>query len=175
MEKFIYWIKRILHHSKHCNSCCMLCKYYDEQNLSDVDHLPRVRPENVLVLKYYSFENYFLNPAIMKQVGVLENEEDFYEIFLEKWKDYLHRIKSARHLVEVIGHDITSVSDVKNHMEEIKIYLRGHNLYDIYYGRYKKNENEILSRYIELAPREDFSDILDSIDKFIFFESKKEN
>ncbi len=152
-----------------------LCKYYDEQNLSDVDHLPRVRPENVLVLKYYSFENYFLNPAIMKQVGVLENEEDFYEIFLEKWKDYLHRIKSARHLVEVIGHDITSVSDVKNHMEEIKIYLRGHNLYDIYYGRYKKNENEILSRYIELAPREDFSDILDSIDKFIFFESKKEN
>lgn len=30
MEKFIYWIKRTLHHSKHCNSLCMLCKYYDE-------------------------------------------------------------------------------------------------------------------------------------------------
>jgi hypothetical protein len=27
MEKFIYWIKRTLHHSKHL---CMLCKYYDE-------------------------------------------------------------------------------------------------------------------------------------------------
>ena len=31
MEKFIYWIKRTLHHSKHCNSLCMLCKYYDEK------------------------------------------------------------------------------------------------------------------------------------------------
>lgn len=30
MEKFIYWIKRTLHHSKQCNSLCMLCKYYDE-------------------------------------------------------------------------------------------------------------------------------------------------
>ena len=23
MEKFIYWIKRTLHHSKHCNSLCI--------------------------------------------------------------------------------------------------------------------------------------------------------
>jgi hypothetical protein len=30
MEKFIYWIKRTLHHSKQCNSLCMLCKYYEE-------------------------------------------------------------------------------------------------------------------------------------------------
>ena len=37
--------------------------------------------------------------------------------------------------------------------EEIKIYLRGHNLYDIFYGRYKKEETEVLTRYIDLAPR----------------------
>ena len=36
-----------------------LCRYYDERNLEDVDRLPRVRPEHVLVLRYYSFENYF--------------------------------------------------------------------------------------------------------------------
>lgn len=58
-------------------------------------------------------------------------------------------------------------------MEEIKIYLRGHNLYDIFYGRYKKEETELLIRYIELAPREDFADILDSIERFIYFESRK--
>ena len=58
-------------------------------------------------------------------------------------------------------------------MEEIKIYMRGHNLYDIYYGRYKENEQEILIRYIEKAPREDFADILDSIDRFLYFESRK--
>ena len=33
-------------------------------------------------------------------------------------------------------------------MEEIKIYMRGHNLYDIFYGKYKGNEEEILKRYI---------------------------
>ena len=36
-----------------------LCRYYDERNISDVDHLPRVTEKNVLILKYYSFENYF--------------------------------------------------------------------------------------------------------------------
>ena len=51
--------------------------------------------------------------------------------------------------------------------------MRGHNLYDIFYGRYKSNETEILTRYLELAPREDFADILDAIDKITFFESKK--
>ena len=57
--------------------------------------------------------------------------------------------------------------DVKAHMEEIKIHMRGHNLYDIYYGRYKEQETELLTKYIEIAPREDFEDILTSIEQFI--------
>ena len=36
-----------------------LCQYYEERNLEDVDRLPRVTEKNVLILKYYSFENYF--------------------------------------------------------------------------------------------------------------------
>ena len=66
-----------------------------------------------------------------------------------------------------------TTEDVKAHMEEIRIYMRGHNLYDIFYGRYKKQEVQILTQYIELAPREDFADILDSIERFIYFESRK--
>ena len=31
----------------------------------------------------------------------------------------------------------------------------------------------LLRRYIELAPREDFRDILDAIDQFLFFDSRK--
>ena len=73
----------------------------------------------------------------------------------------------------VVGHDFETPDDVKGHMEEIRIHLRGHNLYDIYYGRYKDREREILGRYIDEAPREDFADILDSIDRFIYFESRK--
>ena len=56
-----------------------LCSYYEEQNRVDADKLPRVKPENVLILKYYSFENYFLNPRVMAGLGVVESEEDFYQ------------------------------------------------------------------------------------------------
>lgn len=150
-----------------------LCKYYEEQNARDVDRLPRVKPENVLVLKYYSFENYFLNPEIMCRIGVLKSPEQFYKIFLSKWKEYLYKLKSGRHLTAVLGRDFTTTEDVKAHMEEIKIYMRGHNLFDIFYGRYRKEENELLTRYVELADREEFADILQAIDHFMYFESRK--
>ncbi|MBU5459837.1 ATP-dependent nuclease [Anaerostipes sp. MSJ-23] len=152
-----------------------LCKYYDERNLTDVDRLPKVSRRNVLILKYYSFENYFLNPKIMKMLGIISSEEAFYDTLFDKWKEYLHRIKSGQHLLEIIGKDFTSAQDMKEHMEEIKIYLRGHNLFDIFYGPYKKQEKELLKRYIQIAPREEFQDILDAADDFIYFKSKKKD
>ena len=150
-----------------------LCKYYEEQDIRDIDHLPRVKPKNVLILKYYSFENYFLNPKIMSQIGVIEDEEEFYEIFLEKWKEYLYKIKSGCHLRQILGHDIENVEDVKANMEQIRIYMRGHNLFDIFYGRFRDRETQLLEKYVEIAPKEDFADILNSINKFIYFESRK--
>ena len=150
-----------------------LCRYYEQRSAEDVDRLPRVTEKNVLILKYYSFENYFLDPAVMVKIGVIGSEEEFYETFLEKWKEYLHRLRSGVRLVEVMGHDLETVEDVKEHMEEIRIHVRGHNLYDIFYGRYKENEQEILTEYIDAAPREDFADILDSIERFLYFESRK--
>lgn len=72
-----------------------LYKYYEERNLEDVDRLPRVTEKNVLILKYYSFENYFLNPKIMAALDIVELEEAFYEIFLDKWKEYLHAKRSG--------------------------------------------------------------------------------
>lgn len=152
-----------------------LCSYYARRNEEDADRLPRVTEKNVLILRYYSFENYFLDPKVMAEIGILESEEQFYQIFLEKWKEYLHRLKGGQKLREVIGKEFESEADVKEHMEEIKIHMRGHNLYDIYYGRYKQEEQEILTRYIDVAPREDFADILDSIDRFIYFESRKKS
>ncbi len=152
-----------------------LCRYYSERNYQDVDKLPRVCRQNVLILKYYSFENYFLNPRIMAQLGVVESEEAFWEILFAKWKQYLYRLTSGRHLTEVLGKEICSVSDLKEHFEEFKIYMRGHNLYDIFYGRYREQETELLRKYLELAPREDFKDILDAIDSFVYFDSRRKN
>lgn len=150
-----------------------LCHYYRERNNEDIDRLPRVQRKNVLILKYYSFENYFLNPEVMARIGVVESVEEFWEILFAKWEQYLHRIKSGIQLVEILGKDIQSVSDLKEHFEEFKIYMRGHNLYDIFYGRFKERETELLRQYVELAPREDFKDILDAIDSFVYFDSRR--
>ncbi len=150
-----------------------LCRYYSERNSEDIDKLPRVRRQNVLILKYYSFENYFLNPKIMAQLGVVESEEAFWEILFSKWEQYLHRLSSGRHLTEVLGKEIQSIAELKEHFEAFKVYIRGHNLYDIFYGRFREQETELLRRYLELAPREDFQDILDAIDAFIYFDSRR--
>ena len=150
-----------------------LCRYYDERNISDIDHLPRVTEKNVLILKYYSFENYFFNPDVMANLGVVPSPEAFYDIFYEKWHEYLHRLSSGEKLVAAIGHDLTSPEDVRQHMEDIRIHMRGHNLYDTFYGRYKDSETELLTRYIEIAPKDDFKDILDAIDHFIYFENRR--
>lgn len=149
-----------------------LCHYYSRQNEQDIDKLPRVRRQNVLILKYYSFENYFLNPKVMAQLGVVASEEEFWDILFAKWNQYLYRLSCGRHFTDVIGQEMTCIDDLKAHFEQFKIYMRGHNLYDIFYGRFREQETELFRRYLELAPREDFADILEAIDAFVYFDSR---
>ncbi len=151
-----------------------LCGYYKDRERYDRGNLPRVRRRNVLILKYYSFENYFLDPAVMARIGVVASEEEFYETLYAKYREYLRKLTSWKHMVSVTGARFKGPEDIREHMEEIRIYVRGHNLYDIFYGRYKgKKETEILTRYIEEAPRETFQDILEAIDAFVYFENRK--
>ena len=150
-----------------------LCRYYDERSLEDADRLPKVTRRNVLILKYYSFENYFFNPTIMAKLGIVKSEDAFYGTLFDKWREYLYRIRSGQQLMEIMGRDFTSPEDMKAHMEEILTYMRGHNLYDLFYGPFRDREQEILREYIDMAPREEFKDILDAIDRFVYFDSRK--
>ncbi|PKM94255.1 MAG: OLD family endonuclease [Firmicutes bacterium HGW-Firmicutes-1] len=152
-----------------------LCSYYFKRMHDDDAKIPRITPRNVLILKYYSFENYFLNPTIMTQLGIISKEEDFYTILFSRYQQYIFNLRSAKIMVEKTGVKISTIEDLKNNMETIKIYIRGHNLFDIFYGRYKSREeqNRILKEYIKIAPREEFKDILDTIDSFVYFENRK--
>ncbi len=151
-----------------------LCSYYADREKQDTGALPRVREKNVLILKYYSFENYFLNPSVMAQIGVIESEEAFYDILWEKYEQYLYKIKSFVRMRQQTGIEIRSKEDIRTNLETILIYGRGHNLYDIFYGRYRgRMEKEILQKYIDAADRSVFKDILDTIDSFMFFDSRK--
>lgn len=153
-----------------------LCSYYGARAKEDVDNIPRVTPNNVLVLKYYSFENYFLDPVVMAKIGVVKSEEDFYNILWQKYRDYLHKLPSMKRMCRVKNIRISNKQDLKDNMENIRIFVRGHNLYDIFYGRYRNDaETEILKKYIEVAPRENFANILNAIDRFVYFENRKKN
>ncbi|MBR1741585.1 MAG: ATP-binding protein, partial [Lachnospiraceae bacterium] len=122
-----------------------LCSYYDQRAKEDAGNLPKVTPKNVLILKYYSFENYFLDTKIMTKIGVLKSEEDFYNILYKKYKDYLYKLGSVKRMLRKKDFRIQSKQDIKEHIEDIKIYVRGHNLFDIFYGKYNGSaEQEIL-------------------------------
>lgn len=150
-----------------------LCSYYRERSKEEGTDLPNVEPKNILILKYYSFENYFLDPPTMVKIGVLKSEEQFYDILYKKYKEYLYRIPSMKRLIRTKNVRLNNKEDVRKNIELIKIYVRGHNLYDIFYGRYRSEEEKILQKYVEEAPREVFADILDAIDSFVYFENRK--
>lgn len=151
-----------------------LCSYYAMRAKEDKDNIPKVEPRNVLITKYYSFENYFLDPVVMVKIGVIKNEEEFYNTLYKKFKSYLYKLSSTKRLIKNTGMRINNKNDLKENMELIKTYVRGHNLFNIFYSRYRNDgETEILKRYIEAAPRETFKDILDVIDSFVYFENRK--
>lgn len=150
-----------------------LCSYYRERSKEEGTDLPNVTPKNILILKYYSFENYFLDPWTMVKIGVLKSEEQFYEILYKKYKEYLYRLPSMKRLIRTKNVRINNKDDIKKNIELIKIYVRGHNLYDIFYGKYRSEEERILKKYVEQAPKEVFADILDAIDSFVYFENRK--
>lgn len=151
-----------------------LCSYYAQREKEDVENLPRVTPRNVLVLRYYSFENYFLDPKVMAEIGVVKSEEDFYNILWQKYRGYLYKLPSMKRMCRIKNVRIANKQDLKNNMENIRIFVRGHNLYDIFYGRYRNDaETEILEKYIDVAPKENFANILDAIDRFVYFENRR--
>lgn len=150
-----------------------LCSYYRERSKEEGTDLPNVTPKNILILKYYSFENYFLDPSTMVKIGVLKSEEQFYDILYKKYKEYLYRLPSMKRLIRTKNVRINNKEDVKKNIEWIKIYVRGHNLYDIFYGKYRSEEEKILKKYVEEAPKEVFADILEAIDSFVYFENRK--
>lgn len=150
-----------------------LCKYYGDRSIEDKGNLPRVTDKNVLILKYYSFENYFLFPEVMEKIGVIKSVDQFYDILWKKYKEYLYKLSSVKKMQAKLGIKIQSKQDIMDNIENIRIYVRGHNLYDIFYGRFKGRETEVLNRYIDAAPREIFGDILEKIDDFVYFNSRK--
>ncbi|HBZ53051.1 MAG TPA: OLD family endonuclease [Eubacterium sp.] len=152
-----------------------LIGFYEDSKRVDLGYLPRVSKENVLVLRYYSLENYFLDPRLCVKAKVVRSVDEFFDILYAKYVKYLYKNNSFKAMA-AMGIKIESVEDLKEHFEDILVYGRGHNLYDIFYGRFKKEkEEEVLKRYIEYADRETFADIIEKLDNISYFNARKVN
>ncbi len=152
-----------------------LIGFYEDSKRVDLGYLPRVSKENVLVLRYYSLENYFLDPRLCVKAKVVRSVDEFFDILYAKYVKYLYKNNSFKSMASM-GIKIESVEDLKEHFEDILVYGRGHNLYDIFYGRFKKEkEEEVLKRYIEYADRETFADIIEKLDNISYFNARKVN
>ncbi len=152
-----------------------LIGFYEDSKRVDLGYLPRVSKENVLVLRYYSLENYFLDPRLCVKAKVVRSVDEFFDILYAKYVKYLYKNNSFKAMASM-GIKIESVEDLKEHFEDILVYGRGHNLYDIFYGRFKKEkEEEVLKRYIEYADRETFADIIEKLDNISYFNARKVN
>ena len=78
-----------------------------------------------------------INPEIMTKIGVVKSVDQFYDILYAKYKEYLYRLVSTKKMLEKLNIAIETRQDIIDNMENIRKYVRGHNLYDIFYGRYK--------------------------------------
>ena len=93
-----------------------LCRYYKERAFEDKGNLPRVTEKNVLILKYYSFENYFLFPEIMAKIGVVKSVDDFYDILWKKYNEYLYKLSSVKNMQAKCGFKVKSRQDLITHI-----------------------------------------------------------
>ena len=80
----------------------------------------------------------------MAKIGVIKNEEEFYNILYKKFKDYLFKLNSVKRMQRTLNIRIRSKQDIKDNIESIKIYVRGHNLFDIFYGRYHGSDEQAI-------------------------------
>ena len=150
----------------------LLEKYYseiydDDGKLQRITIIPTNSCTNI---KTYANLKY-INKLYLKDQFLMIRDSDGKN---PKYKDYLFKLNSFKKLLRTKNFRIKNKQDIKDHIEDIKIYVRGHNLFDIFYGRYHGTaEQEILKKYIDAAPRETFQDIFDAIDSFVYFENRK--
>jgi len=143
-----------------------------KENLG-VDFKKRMEPRT-LVLTYYSLENYFLNPIIMEKIGVIKNKSDF----CDKISNFLIREKSK--IVKYIQDNnpkdnerIARLEDliyrncpIMDKIEDIKKYVRGHNLLGIF-GKIN------IRKYLENASEDDFAEILDHLNNLTYLKENR--
>lgn len=130
--------------------------------------------DKILVTEYSSFENYFLDKEILKKISIIKDDESYYSK-IEKYiksnrefiEEYLRKKNSEERSNDLIK-KIYSESSLENRIDDIKRYVRGHNLFGQFSGLKSK-----INKYIEESKEENFTEIINHLDKVPYFKNNK--
>ncbi|PGW64693.1 hypothetical protein COE26_27795 [Bacillus cereus] len=134
------------------------------------DQYPQNLDEKVLITKYSSFDNYFLNPSILCQLRIIKNEEQFYnkiqEFLTQKREEVIEYLyaKNSPERALLLESTLYREAPIMAKIDDIKHFVRGHDLFGIF-GGLKRRINE----YVEYSSENDFEEILNHLDKIPYF------
>ncbi|WP_416198793.1 MAG: AAA-15 domain-containing protein [Sporanaerobacter sp.] len=141
------------------------------------DECPDNIEEKILVLDYSAFDNYFLEPEILIKMGIIKDIDQYSEkinkhINTNKTRiiEYIKNNNSesrASELIDLIYRDC----EVLEKIEDIKKYVRAHELFGEFGGKLKYGTSE----YVEFSNEDNFSEIIDFLDTADYFKYKKKN
>lgn len=130
--------------------------------------------ERIMVTNYSSLDCYFLNPNILVELELVRNEEQFYskiERLLESERVKIEKYfseKNSEERVRYIKDQLFNETDISQKLEDVKRYVRGHDLFGLF-GKLKYKTQE----YINLSSEEDFNEILTHLEKLTYFRDNK--
>lgn len=123
--------------------------------------------DKILVFEYSSFDNYFLVPERLQSIGIVKNLEDFnskISNYIDKYSEDIKRYLNERNNSERADELYELLFDDRNiddKIEDIKRYVRGHNLFGQFGGLKRKTED-----FIGKSEAEDFREIICHLNKF---------
>lgn len=132
-----------------------------------------IAKERILVLKYSALECYFLDPDILKKLGINDPATriiNYVDENQDSIKRYIHdhnKEDRASRLIEAVY----ETEEQQSRMENIFKNVRGHDLFGIFGPQLKEN----LDTYVRNSTKNNFRDLLSFLDKFYYFKEKSVN
>lgn len=132
--------------------------------------------DKIHILNYSSFDNYFLVPERLEEIGVVKDQETYYKRISGHIKNNKQGIKKyiygnnkkdeerADEIYQLIYDD----RDIEDKIEDVKKYVRGHDLFGQFQILIDKTED-----FIEKSKLEDFEEIINHLDKLEYLKRNK--
>lgn len=123
----------------------------------------------ILILEYYSFENYFLNFSILNKLWFSLDKNKFLINFFKKHWDYIQQNLKEDNWTQTK----LNLDNIKTDLEKTKTYIKWHLIYNFLIDNFKNiwEKTSFDIKFIENSTYNDFKQIINFFDNQQFFEN----